>query len=163
MFQVFNILATLLFQFWPQQRDLRHCLILQNYFQLLKAFGYLVFTKGWNVDYLNISNYWFILIVECIIGSLDNIFFYIPLLSHYSKLTPKLQEGASFALLTGFTNLSLFVISPMAGNFVNRNILTTEVTNSNLKTSLWQLTLATIVTSIISIPFRWYILQKVDK
>lgn len=86
---------------------------------------------------MNIPNLWFLILVEAVIGALDNIFFYIPLLSHYAKLTPKRLEGSVFALLTGVTNLSLYVISPLVGNYINRKILKTEVKNSNLKEDLW--------------------------
>ena len=109
------------------------------------------------------SAYSFLILTECVIGSLCNAFWFIPLLSHYAKLTPRRLEGSVFALLTGMTSFSLNILAPMIGNFVNKNFLSSEVTSQNLKEQLWHLSLIAVIASILSFPFRWHLLPKSDE
>lgn len=92
---------------WIRKWSLRACLMVQNIFLLLQALGYLTLTKGWNREYLGISDYYQVLLTSSLVGSIKIILLIIPLLSYFSKLTPAKIEGSLFALLSGVMNLSL--------------------------------------------------------
>ena len=121
-----------------------------------------ILAMKWNEKYLHIDNYSFIIIQECIIGSMVDVFFWVPILSYFALITPNKIEGSIFALLTGVQNLALQVIAPMSGSLINDYILKKPVDIKNLN-DIWKLSIIAVFTSLIVIPISYFVPFKTPK
>ena len=77
-----------------------------------------IFAKRWNLD-IGVSDLLFLFFTDVIFSVLSTLFFSIPIFSFFAKITPSKVEATVYAFLTGTTDLSLTVISPLWGSFIN--------------------------------------------
>lgn len=116
---------------------------------LVTIFGLLQLTliAQWNIKYLHMSNYFFSLGDDVISSYISGIQF-LPLCIMYMKLCPEGSEGASYSMLTTFSNIAV-VCSCNIGNLMAG---IWDVSNSAMKENrlqgLWNLT---VLTSIINV------------
>ena len=110
-------------------------MLVATYIGLFSSLLNFVFTKQWNLQF-GISNFWFLVIMDCILGTISDSLFFIPLMSFFAQVTPKNIEGTIFALMTGVTNLSFLVVSPLIGNWINDYWFKTPITKDNLE-DMW--------------------------
>ena len=79
---------------------------------------------------MGISDLFFIIFTTVITDTLAMSFSLMPTMVLFAKITPKYIEATVFALLTGCSNLSFAVLSPMVGAFINDMFV--HVTTDNL-------------------------------
>ena len=77
-------------------------------------------------------------------------------MSLFAKITPGNIEGTIFALLTGTTNFSNYVLSPLIGAWINSHFISPPVTANDLS-SYFKLCLIVLVTG----PFGFFIIRLV--
>ncbi len=122
--------------------------LLVTFFSLLQ----LVLVRQWNVTYLHMSNYFFSLGDDIITSYISGIQF-LPLCIMYMKLCPEGSEGASYSMLTTFSNIAV-VCSCNIGNLM-ANIW--DVSNSAMKEhrlqGIWNLTVLTSVINVLPLLF----------
>ena len=85
---------------------------------------------------MGISNFWFSFLMDGVFGNISGSFFFIPLMSYFAQVVPEKIEGTIFALMTGVTNLSFSVVSPLIGNYINDSLLTYRLNKSDM-TGMW--------------------------
>jgi MFS family permease len=107
----------------------------------------------WNLQ-IGISDMVFVMICDVLLGVFSSCLVILPTMSLFAKITPDNIEGTIFALLTGTTNFSTYVLSPLIGSFINSKFIHPPVTALNLE-SYYKLCLVVLVTG----PFGFILLR----
>lgn len=89
---------------------------------ITQSLSNLCFSLRWNL-LLGIPDLTFLFTTEFIFGVSNSMFFVLPILSLFAKMTPPKVEGTIFAFLTGTWNLSEHVIAPCVGAFINQHFV----------------------------------------
>ena len=76
---------------------------------LIGAFLNFVFAKRWNLE-IGISDYVFLFFTDVVFSVIQTLFYTLPIMALFAKITPKRIEGTTFAFLTGTMNLASTVI-----------------------------------------------------
>lgn len=117
---------------------------------LVSIFGLLQLTliAQWNIKYLHMSNYFFSLGDDVISSYISGIQF-LPLCIMYMKLCPEGSEGASYSMLTTFSNIAV-VGSSNVGNLMANiwDVSNTAMKENNLD-GLWNLTILTSAINVV--------------
>ena len=81
-----------------------------------------VFAKRWNLE-IGIPDLVFLFATDAVFSTLLILFYGLPILALFAKVTPKRIEGTTYAFLTGTWNLSTTVVSPAMGTLINNKFV----------------------------------------
>ena len=77
-------------------------------------------------------------------------------MSFFAKITPKNIEGTIFALMTGGTNLTFAVVSPLIGNWINDYLLPYPVTKTDFR-GMWLIGIIGIISNLLGFAFLYLV------
>lgn len=117
---------------------------------LVTIFGLLQLTliAQWNIKYLHMSNYFFSLGDDVISSYISGIQF-LPLCIMYMKLCPEGSEGASYSMLTTFSNIAVVCASNVGNLMSNIWDVSNDAMKENRLQGLWNLTILTSVINVV--------------
>eukprot|EP01035_Chromulina_nebulosa_P019522 gene19522-25419_t len=107
-----------------------------------------------NIKYLHLSNYLFSMGDDVISAYISGIQF-LPLCVMYMRLCPEGSEGASYAMLTTFSNIAVICASNV-GNYLASiwDVSNSAMRNHNIS-GLWKLTLLTSILEFLPLSMLW--------
>lgn len=115
---VFYIIGALLYKTCFRSTDTRWMVFWATVIHLIGDLLQYVFAKRWNLE-IGIPDLVFLFATDAVFSTLLILFYGLPILALFAKVTPKKIEGTTFAFLTGTWNLSSTVIAPAMGALIN--------------------------------------------
>ena len=73
-----------------------------------------------NITFFNMSDLTFVILSSLVSDTMSLAFSLLPMLVLFTKVTPNYIEASVFALLTGISNFSGGVVSPLIGSIICR-------------------------------------------
>jgi len=85
----------------------------------------------WNL-LIGIPDFAFVIIYEGIVQAIADTLLFISMSAFFARLVPTLIEGSSFALYSGTFRLTYGIFSPLLAIFLNFEMVTPSIQNSNI-------------------------------
>ena len=117
--------------------------ILVNFFGMMQ----LCLVAQWNIKYLHMNNYIFSLGDDVLSSYISGIQF-LPLCIMYMKLCPEGSEGASYSMLTTFSNIAVVCASNVGNLMAGIWDVSNHAMKHNELSGLWNLTFLTSIVNI---------------
>eukprot|EP00347_Sterkiella_histriomuscorum_P010122 403377520 len=138
-------LGTLMYNKYFKDVETRQNLLRAAYINIFGCIVSVIFTLRLNVKY-GIDDLTLIIFTSVVTDTLSLAFSLLPCLVLFAKITPKNVEATIFATLTGISNLSSGVLSPMSGVIINK--LFVGVSTENLE-NYWQLVVIQLFSAFV--------------
>jgi MFS-type transporter involved in bile tolerance (Atg22 family) len=149
--QVTGILGTIYYEKNLKDIEVRTMIYWSTWISVISGICSYAFAMRWNL-LIGIPDGVFIVITDTVFGVIQQAMNFLPSLALFAKITPPKVEGTVFALLTGSSNLSSTLISPLIGVWLNdRFIHVTANDLSNYK-GLCMVSLLTTFFGFLLIP-----------
>lgn len=115
---MFFVIGALLYKACFRNVDTRWMIVIATTVHVIGAFNEYVFAKRWNLE-IGIPDLVFLFFTNSVFSTTLILFYGLPILALFAKVTPKKIEGSTFAFLTGTWNLSQKIIAPAMAVWIN--------------------------------------------
>jgi hypothetical protein len=120
--QICHIVGALIYKAYFRQTDTRTMVLIAFIINVFSTFLTYCFAKRWNLQW-GISDLVFLLFTDIIFSTIGFLFFTLPIMALFAKVTPPKIEGTTYAFLTGTMNFCRAVISPAIGTWINHEFV----------------------------------------
>lgn len=149
--QVTGIIGTMFYEKHLKNIEVRHMIYYSTWISAISSLCSYSFAMRWNQK-LGIPDGVFIVLTDTVFGIIQQSMNLLPSLALFAKITPMKIEGTVYAVLTGTTNLSSTLLSPMVGVWINERFVHVTANDlSNYKT-LCLISFATTFLGFLLVP-----------